>query len=140
MTWKNYICFRKCFILVASLGDNLLKKVEQERTSNGDSYDSNFTTSIKQRKENVETLFYRLLHQVVMHDRERGLNSGMEVAEDFSVSKCLGFNILKLIFRRYSTSRISLGRCGFVLWNWFYSAMVVSVSFLGAPKLHAQHL
>ncbi|KAI1719520.1 retinoblastoma-associated protein A domain-containing protein [Ditylenchus destructor] len=70
----------KAFIAnrVACLGDALLKKVEQERTSNGDAYDSNFTASIKQRKENVETLFYRLLHQVVMHDRERGMNSGME--------------------------------------------------------------
>lgn len=51
----------------------------------GDAYDSKFSMNIKQRKENVEVLFYRLLSQVVQHDRDRALSNGLDLSEDLSV-------------------------------------------------------
>uniref|UniRef100_A0A915D7Q7 Retinoblastoma-associated protein n=1 Tax=Ditylenchus dipsaci TaxID=166011 RepID=A0A915D7Q7_9BILA len=69
---------------VALLEERLFLRVEQEKTAKGGGYDSNFSTTIKQRKENVEALFYRLLYQVISYDRERGANGGVESTEDLS--------------------------------------------------------
>lgn len=68
------------------MGDRLEKTVHEESISNGLTYDEAFTTSIKQRGEEVELLFYRILQQVVLHERDRSLNMGLEISEDIGVS------------------------------------------------------
>jgi hypothetical protein len=73
---------------VALLEERLYLKVEQEKSAKGAGYEAEFGAGIKQRKEEVQGMFYRLLHQVIMHDRERSYANGIESTEDLSVSFC----------------------------------------------------
>lgn len=71
--------------LVAILNDRFELTIERERNLKSVTFDSTFSSQIKQRKEDIELLFYRLLQQVVLHERERSFNNGIEITTDLSV-------------------------------------------------------
>ena len=65
------------------MGDKIENRVAQEKESKGSDFDASFTEQIKQRREQAECLFYRLLEKVTVAERERA--SSIEVP-DLSVS------------------------------------------------------
>lgn len=73
-------------VLVKHFGERLESKVEEEKAQKGAQFDEAFTTMIKQRRENVEVLFHRLLQRVVLSDQER--NAHIDSAYISVRSKC----------------------------------------------------
>lgn len=92
------------------------QNIERERSSKGDTYDAAFVSQLKQRKEDIELLFYRFLQQVILHERVRCFNNGMEVTSDLSVSICFKFLFLYFylyfFFRQFYTKLILLVHFG----------------------------
>lgn len=58
-------------ILVRTWGERLEAKVEEEKTTKSPNFDEGFATMIKQRRENTEVLFHRLLQKVVLQDQDK---------------------------------------------------------------------
>ena len=68
--------------------DLITKRIDEDRTSFGQTFDEAFSSQLQQRLNNTEMLFYRLLQKSVMYDRQR--NPRAEVS-DLSVSFALYF-------------------------------------------------
>lgn len=56
---------------ITVFGDALMRRVAEEKTTKGENYDEPFTSTVVEYQRNAETIFWRLLQDVVMHDHAR---------------------------------------------------------------------
>lgn len=65
---------------IATFGDALMRKVHEEKSTKGANFDEPFSSTVVEYQRNVETIFWRLLQDVVMHDHNRAEVTDLSVS------------------------------------------------------------
>ncbi|KAK0425686.1 hypothetical protein QR680_009323 [Steinernema hermaphroditum] len=95
--------------LVRRMGEKLDNKVrEEQKAPESANYDAVFSSMVQMRRDEVESLFYRLLVKILISDRERNMNEPADMTEiiykeEFIVS--LWAAALQIVLYTYESQR-----------------------------------